>query len=101
MNSTWKHRCKSSPPRGGSVTWKKSSYKTARQNRIAPLLEFSVEKLHNTRVRGKGFNLSVVTVAVMLGVVFHSGPGVPAVLALSWPVGLRVPSPHRVSTSNS
>ena len=70
---------------------------TRLQDRTETLLSL----MHNTRVRAKGFSLSVVTVAAMLGVVFHSGPGVPAVLALSWPVGLRVPSPHRVSTSNS
>lgn len=39
--------------------------------------------------------------AGMLGVVFHSGPGVPSVLALSRPVGLKAPSPRWVSTSNS
>lgn len=39
--------------------------------------------------------------AVILGVVFHNGPGMLAVLALSRPLGLKVPPLHSVSNSNS
>ena len=56
-----------------------------------------LEKVHKTTV-SLGLYFRVVTrwrvTALMLGVVFHNGPGVPAVLALSRPVGLKVPSPR-------
>lgn len=68
-------------------------------NVAARMRESAQHKCHR-----KGFTFVLLQSgerAVMLGVAFRNGPGAPAVLALSRPVGLKVPSPHRLSTSNS
>lgn len=113
MNSTCKNRHKV-PRGGGTVTWQAQQQCPwfacqARLGRITPRGDRCSPNVRKctTQMSVEGLYFSVVRKcrgeerAVMLGVVFHNGPGVPAVLALSRPVGLKVPSPHRVSTSNS